>query len=269
MNSPQAYGIPNNPGPSKSKALRELEDQGFTILQGVFSHENLIEARRRLDDVHQTQEKEFRRENLASINELSLARLPLSYDDWFLEYANNPAILEVVRQSLGDFTILHLQNGILNMPDVRHHQSAWHRDLPYQEWTSTRTLALSALCCLDPFTDITGGTLVLPGSHRLEKLPSLETVEQQSKVASAPEGSVIIFDSMLLHRAGHNVSGKIRRGINHVYTIPLLKQQVDIPAALKGRYSDQPKLAQLLGYTSQVQPNVKAWPDRPQLPNSH
>lgn len=264
MNSPQAYGIPNHSVPSGSKALQELGDQGFTIIHDVFSSESLIEARRRLDKVYRTQVEEFGQDNLASINELSLARLPLAYDDWFIEYASHPAILEIVHQCLGDYTILHLQNGILNMPDARHHQSAWHRDLPYQEWTSTRPLALSALCCLDPFTKITGGTLVFPGSHKLESISSLEIAEEQSAVASASAGSVIIFDSMLFHRAGHNESGKIRRGVNHVYTIPLLKQQVDIPAALNGKYSDHPQLAQLLGYTSQVPPSVQVWRDRRQ-----
>ena len=91
-----------------------------------------------------------------------------------------------------------------------------------------RPLAISALLCIDPFRPSTGATTVLPGSHRVERFPS-EAVTRKLEVAvEAPAGSFIVFDAMLFHRAGHNVSGAPRRAVNHVYGLPILAQQVSI-----------------------------------------
>jgi ectoine hydroxylase-related dioxygenase (phytanoyl-CoA dioxygenase family) len=259
MTSPQTYGVPTTGHTAESPALTELRRQGYTVLPDLLSATQLTEARERLDRVYAEQEKEFGRDALAAIHELHVARLPLAYDDWFLALANHPAVLDLVRQCLGSFVVLHLQNGILNMPGQVHHQSAWHRDLPYQEWTISKPLALSALFCLDPFTLETGSTHVLPYSHKFESLPPMDHVERHAAIAAAAAGSVIIFDCMLFHRAGHNTSASIRRGVNHVYSIPLLNMQIDIPRTLQGKHSDQDSLAQLLGYSSQVPATVLEW----------
>jgi len=258
-NATRAYGIYPSSKPAESAHLIELSRQGYTVLPGILSETELSEGRELLDQVYKTQEQEFGTESLSSIDELHVARLPLAYHDWFLTLANHPAVLDLVRLCLGSYVVLHLQNGILNMPGQIHHQSSWHRDLPYQEWTSSKPLALSALYCLDPFTPETGGTHVLPYSHKFESLPPMDHVERHAAIAAAAAGSVIIFDCMLFHRAGHNTSASIRRGINHVYTIPLLKQQIDIPRSLRGKHSDQNSLAQLLGYTSQAPASVLEW----------
>ena len=39
-----------------------------------------------------------------------------------------------------------------------HHQSAFHRDLPYQHFTSSRPIAINALFCADEFTNENGAT---------------------------------------------------------------------------------------------------------------
>lgn len=259
MTSPQAYGVSPASNPTEGPALTELRHQGYTVLPNILSSAELAEGRERLDRVYAAQEKEFGAESLAAINELHVARLPLAYDDWFLRLAHQPAVLELVRQCLGSFVVLHLQNGILNMPRKVHQQAAWHRDLPYQEWTISKPIAVSALFCLDPFTAQTGGTQVLPFSQKFASLPPLDHAEKHAALATAEAGSVILFDCMVFHRAGHNSSAAVRRGINHVYTIPLLKQQIDIPRSLLGRYADQPELAQLLGYTSQTPATVHDW----------
>lgn len=256
-----SYGTPSAAAAERpdDPQMTELRHRGYCVLPDVLDSAQLSLARKKLDDVYALQERETGREALSAIKDLDLARLPLAYDPWFLELAAQPAVLRFVRQALGEYVILHLQNGIINRPAQRHHQAAWHRDLPYQEWTSSRPLALSALFCLEPFTVETGGTFVLPHSHRWEKLPPAEFVEKHAIPALAPAGSVIVFDCMLFHRAGENRSSTVRRGVNHVYAIPLLKQQIDIPRALGDDAVLSPELRQLLGYTSQPAASVTAW----------
>jgi ectoine hydroxylase-related dioxygenase (phytanoyl-CoA dioxygenase family) len=164
---------------------------------------------------------------------------------------------------LGDYHILNLQNGIINKPSKKHHQSSWHRDLPYQSWVCSRPLGLNALFCINDFTIETGGTYVLPHSHRFENFPSSEYVKNNEMPVIAPAGSVIIFDAMLYHRAGENTSLQIRRGINHLYTIPLIKQQISIPSALKETSITAPQeIRRLLGFDSVEPKSVLEWRKR-------
>ena len=113
--------------------------------------------------------------------------------------------------------------------------------------------------CIDDFSKETGGTTVVPYTHKMDVLPSNQYIEKNSMLVEAKAGSVIMFDSMLFHRAGYNSSKKTRRGINHMFTVPIMKQFYDFPNALKGRFSEQPNLSQLLGYTSQVPKDDVEW----------
>ena len=104
-----------------------------------------------------------------------------------------------------------------------------------------------------------GCTQVVPFTHKCETIPSSEYIQANKTYAVAKAGSVIIFDAMLFHKAGYNSSSVTRRGINNVYTTPVLKQQVDMPKALKGKYSDDPFLRKFLGFDSEVAVDDVAW----------
>lgn len=258
----QSYGITEQQtgGSAQDLQLEELTIRGYTVVPDVLSSAQLDAARERLDSVYKSQANEFGEDRLKSIKEKDMARCPLAYDEFFLtDIATNEKILSLVKRRIGDYVILHLQNGIINRPNQPHHQSSWHRDLPYQNFVISKPLAVGALFCLDPFTPETGCTEVLPFTHREDKMPSLQYVEANKVPAVAEPGSVIVFDAMLFHRAGYNSSKIIRRGVNNVYVAPILKQQIDLPRALKGKYSDDPVLARFLGYESEVAESPMEW----------
>ena len=132
-----------------------------------------------------------------------------------------------------------------------------HRDLPYQNWTSSEPLACNLYYCLDEFNSQTGATFLLPFSHQYDKAPSVQFMEKHAIQVSAPAGSVILFNSMLFHKAGYNKSGNIiRRGINHVYVKPIISQQINMPDFLKGKYADDDFLAMLFGYKTTLSQSV-------------
>ena len=239
--------------------VEEIKTNGFTIVENVLSLEELENYRLKIDSVYKTQESEFGLEKLSSIKEKDMCRMPLKYDDYFINIATNKTVLDITKRFLGEFFILNLQNAIINRPLEKHHQSSWHRDLPYQNFTISNPLSINALFCIDEFSVETGGTLVVPYTHKMEVLPSDEYIKKHSAIAMAKAGSVIVFDSMLFHKAGYNSSNIIRRAVNHQYQIPLLKQFYDFPKALKGKFSNDDFLAQLLGYTSQVPLDDVEW----------
>ncbi len=55
---------------------------------------------------------------------------------------------------------------------------------------------------------------------------------------------------MTYHKAGNNISNKFRYGINHMYVLPVSKQQINLPLALQGKHWNNYPLNRILGYMS-------------------
>jgi ectoine hydroxylase-related dioxygenase (phytanoyl-CoA dioxygenase family) len=238
----------------------ELTIKGYTIVPDVLDQQALATARQKLDEVYNKQATAFGEQNLIMINEKDFVRAPFAYDNFFLQQvAANKTVLDVVEKAIGKNFILHLQNGIINRPNEEHHQSSWHRDLPYQNFVISKPLAIGALYCIDDFTIETGCTWVVPFTHKIEEIPSNEYIEKNKIPALAKAGSVILFDSMLFHQAGFNSSNIIRRAINNVYVVPILKQQIDIPRMLGDNIPPDPAIRLLLGYDFAVPGNDREW----------
>jgi len=242
------------------KSVEEIRITGYTIVAGVLSESELQLIRSKLDEIYELQVKEVGgKERLSEINDLNIVRLLLAYDDYFLKLATNPAVLAIVECLLGDYYILMQQNGIIVLPGLETSQIAWHRDLSHRHFVSTRPLAISALFCIDDFSEESGGTHVLPASHKIEMFPSQEFVEKNQRAIIATAGSVLVFDSMVYHRAGHNRSTFTRRGVNHIYGLPFLKQQISLPEVLQGKFKDGGFLNKFLGYESEPGKDVTQW----------
>ncbi|MBU0720405.1 phytanoyl-CoA dioxygenase family protein [bacterium] len=239
--------------------VEEIKNNGFTIIEGLLDEDELLQYRKKIDAIYKIQETEFGKDRLHSIQETNVCRMPLKYDDYFINIATKDTVLNIVEKFLGRYFILNLQNAIINTPKEEHHQSAWHRDLPYQNFVISNPIAINALFCIDDFSAKTGGTLVVPYTHKMEVLPSDEYIQKNSLTVHAKAGSVVIFDSMLFHKAGYNTSDIIRRAVNHIYSVPIMKQFYDFPKALEGKFSDNVFLGQLLGYTSQTPLDDKQW----------
>jgi ectoine hydroxylase-related dioxygenase (phytanoyl-CoA dioxygenase family) len=258
----KAYGVRevNELTSELDRHVEEITVRGFTVVEGVIADSELEEARARTDRVYETQVAEVGgAENLGRIDDELVTRCLLAYDEYFLAMALRPKVISVVERLLGDYFTLLQQNAITNLPGRDHYQTSWHRDLPYQHFVASRPLAVSALFCLDDFSAQTGGTHVLPASHKVERFPSREYVTRHEEAVNATAGSALVFDSMLFHRGGVNASDGPRRGLNHLYGLPFVKQQIDLPRALGGRYSEDEFLARFLGYESAAAESVVAW----------
>jgi ectoine hydroxylase-related dioxygenase (phytanoyl-CoA dioxygenase family) len=238
----------------------EILINGFTVVPDVLPESDLEEARKRIDSVYEAQAKEVGgEENLRKINDALVGRCLLAYDEYFLGFATNAKVHAVVGSLLGEYFTILQQNAVINAPTNKHYQSAWHRDLAYQHFVSSRPLAVSALYCIDDFSEVTGGTFVLPGSHKTEPFPSREFIQAHERTVTAKAGSALVFDSMIYHRGGVNRSKGLRRGVNHLFGLPFMKQQISFPRSLGGKHKDHPALSRLLGYDTEAADSVVAW----------
>jgi ectoine hydroxylase-related dioxygenase (phytanoyl-CoA dioxygenase family) len=256
------YGVSeaSNSTSEIDRSVEEIRILGYSVIAGMLSESQLLIIRSKLDEVYDAQVREIGgEERLSEINDDDVVRLLLAYDDYFLQVAAIPAVLAIVERLLGDYFIIGQQNGIINQPGRENYQISWHRDLTHRHFVSTRPLSVSALFCIDDFSKDTGGTHVLPASHKVEAFPSREYTEKNQQCITAKAGSVLVFDSMMYHRAGYNRSNCKRRALNHVYTLPFLKQQISIPEALGGKFRDDAFLNRFLGYASEPEKNVTRW----------
>jgi ectoine hydroxylase-related dioxygenase (phytanoyl-CoA dioxygenase family) len=232
--------------------IQEIQILGHTVLEPAVPADRLAAWRDSFDQILRAQADESGGvDALRRIGEADTIRALLAYDGSFLDVAIDARVIEICKRLLGDYFILMLQNGVVNQPTQQpHHQAAYHRDLPYQHFISSRPLALSAVFCLDAFEADNGATMFISGTHKMEAFPSDDYVEKMQHSISAPAGSIIMFDSMLFHRGGINRSKSTRRAINNVFVLPFLKQQIVLPAILNGKWSNDPWLRRLLGYDS-------------------
>lgn len=242
-----------------SETDRHIENirlKGFTILKSILPEDVCKNMCEKAEIIYQKQISEFGEDNLKLISELDVVRIPFYYDEYFIPTITHPKILDILKKIFKNQFILHLQNIIINRPNTEHHQTSWHRDIPYQEYTVSNPIAINVFCCLSPFNQETGATKILPYSHLKEHFPSIEFAEENAIVIDANPGDIVIFDSWIYHRASHNISNSARYGLNQVFTLPILKQQIDLPKLLKGKYQDDPILNDLLGYTFEVPQSV-------------
>ena len=265
MSTPSSYGIRERSGSGldADRHADRVRLVGYTVVESGLTAERVRHLASRLDALLERQAQEAGGvDQLAAIGEQGTVRCCLGYDEAFLDLVANAAVTDVCRLLLGDYFVLMQQNGVINPPQRAHTQTSYHRDLPYQHFVSSRPLAISALFCADAFTTENGATVVLPGSHKVEQFPSDTAMRDVEVPVEAPAGSFIVFDSMLFHRAGTNVSTMARRAVNQVYTLPFIAQQISLPDVLDGKYSDDPRVARLLGYGSGPVRSVREWYER-------
>jgi ectoine hydroxylase-related dioxygenase (phytanoyl-CoA dioxygenase family) len=232
----------------EEEVIEQIRSIGYAVLEGGVTEDELSSLSGRFDEARSRYCEVHGEASLREINEQNTIRAPIAYDsEMFLSLALNPRLLRVVSSLIHGKFILNQQSGIINPPLEGYNQGSWHRDLPYQHFISSHPLAVNALFCLDAFTRENGATFVIPASHKSEPFPSRSYIERNAIQVEAKPGSYIILDCMLFHAGGFNQTQRARRAVNHVYTIPFIKQQIDLQPITKHLHLS-PEVQSLLGY---------------------
>lgn len=229
------------------RITEEVRTLGYSVLDAGMAAHDLADLQAAFDSVQQTYIAQHGAQLLTDTDEINTVRLPLLLDRRFLALASNPGLQKLLARLISGVCILNQQNAIINPAGKDYNQGAWHRDLPYQHFTSSTPLAINALFCIDDFTLENGATHVLPASHKQGPFPSQAFIGKHACQVEARAGSFIILDCMTFHRGGQNRSTRNRRAVNHVFTIPFFKQQIAIPPLLEAASLDASE-QKLLGF---------------------
>ncbi len=237
--------------------LDALRVDGFAVVTGVLPENQLERTRTAMYEVSDRIERDVGRDRLDRAGELGVLRLMMKYDEHFLRLLEVPEVLQIVDAMVSETAVLHLQNGFIlpslptgESPDL--FQLRFHRDFP--RVLNGCVMSVNVMIAVDEFSESTGGTLVVPGSHQLSEPPDEDDLRRRAVSADAPPGSLLVFDSTLWHAAGENTSGADRLAINHQFTRSYLKQQIDYVRALGDDVVQRqpPRTQQLLGWYTRV-----------------
>jgi Phytanoyl-CoA dioxygenase (PhyH) len=215
--------------------VEELRLLGYTTLSSGLSQQALDRLSVMFDqaELSYKQSAAEKHLDLAAIGERDIIRVLPTVAPEFWEVAFNERLHKLLSQMLGDYYILNQVNGLVNRANAsRYSQAAYHRDLPYQHFVCSRPIAINALFAMDDFTVENGATRVIPASHTREAFPSDGTIRRIEKQVTVPRGTFIVLDCMAYHAGSTNYSSVDRRAVNHVFTIPMLRQQLHLPSII-------------------------------------
>lgn len=231
----------------KEFAVHQIRSEGFVLLRDMMTPERVETLREALDKVYRDEAQVPRQTaEKGCLRGYNLVRR----DARFREALQEPAMVEIVDELLGNNCILHSFESRSALPGGGF--QSLHRDMPYIEKIP---LSINIVWMLDDFTEENGATRVVPRSHLRTEGPEPNKVYEDEFLAVAPAGSIVMFDTKTWHGGGHNRTDKIRRAFHVHYCRSWVKPQRDHPRSmdaesLKGA---SPLLIRLLGYHSQLE----------------
>ncbi len=224
--------------------VAELDEKGYSIVEGMLSPEEVTAARADLLRVLRdtpTGRNDF--EGHITLRVYALFAKTRAFD----KAALDPLLLGVLDRVLGHYQFsapvgihigpgevaqgLHTDDGVY--PIARPHQH----------------LVLNTMWALDDFTEENGATRLIPGSHTWVDRPDGD-LEAMTIKALMPAGSVMFYLGSLVHGGGANRTNQPRLGVILEFVVSWLRAQenhvIAVPHDVAARLPE--RLQELLGY---------------------
>ncbi len=226
-------------------AQAELDARGVCVLEGVLSPAEALDVRQHLVDAAAESERRgsatFMPQLDPNASNVRVFNL-LDLHACFRELIVDPAGLALVRGLLGpNFAISNFTANIA-LPGSR--SMSIHSDqslVAPEPWLAP--WSINIIWCLDDVTPENGGTLFLPGSHRLERREAVPASPlAQMEALTAPRGSIAAMDGRVWHTSGANVTKSEERALLFgYYSVDFLRPQtnfnVNLSEATKAQLS--------------------------------
>lgn len=247
--------------------LRQIAEQGFTVVPGVFSDGEVERMRAAIEEI-------FVCEQGALAGHGPQVRFSVNLTNKhavFRETVQQPFLMELMAALLGDDFVLgslHTRSTYPGAPPQHLHRD-WMLDrrIPFPTH-------INSMWMLDDFTVENGATRVVPGSHLWDAEPEQGQSYPGEVQAIGTAGSVVVFDSRVYHAGAANRSDGARRGLTGFFCRSWAKPQEDhtrsIDPALLAEAS--PLLIRLWGFCHQVpweepnEPNIMKQLPAPGVP---
>ena len=187
----------------------EIEVYGYTIVEDVLTESVAVEMRDVLTYLNQQHGTDHRHRGTAR----HVANLP-TYDPIFFQIIAHQKILPLIECFMGSDIILGSLNARIVRPnDPEQHL---HGDIPQPliKKSAEFPVMMNTVWMLDEFTPEIGATRIVPGSHKSGYAQTPEGMKIKNvQTATAPIGSVLIFNGQCWHGGGANTSDRDRHAL--------------------------------------------------------
>jgi len=227
--------------------LAEIEDRGYTIIEGAIAPALVDELSLALDRLEEDLHICPGRNTFEGHRTIRIYNL-LAHDAVFEKVPVHPEVLPVVEGVLDQGCLVSSLSSISIDPGETAqpiHADDTLIDLPRPH----RPVVCNSMWALTDFTEENGATRVVPGSHRYDHKPEFGA-DYPNIAAEMPRGSVLIWNGSLWHGGGANRSEHRRVGIAMNYCAGFLRQQENqqLGIPLERVKSFEPRLQELAGF---------------------
>ena len=208
---------------------------GYCVLEGIIPDDKIDEVRESVVAAqaahHEKAEaalaKTRARGHRVGVQGVANLRGVINETQTFAPYLADERLMEITDALFGSYVRISCTDCVINYPG--NERGYWHSDWPYNQTNATHIPApypdtimhLSTIWMLTPFGPETGGTYIIPGSHRTDDNPSAAGIAGIDPDApyptetqvSGPAGSVLLYDSRLWHAVPPNRSDTPRVAI--------------------------------------------------------
>jgi ectoine hydroxylase-related dioxygenase (phytanoyl-CoA dioxygenase family) len=234
--------------------LKAVKEDGFTILENVFSAERAKAFGKRVREIERDTLHPLEDDEAEADSSFYRTAGLLRIDSMFWDIPIDPTVTQVVEGVLGNDFLLSTFSGIDLKP-------AWNTIQPLHPDDALvpiprpheRAIGCTVMWVVDEFNEHTGGTRLLPGSHRepLDLLFSQDKERLSHTIQPTMKpGTVLVFDHAIFHGASDNHSDKWRLGLQVSYHAGYIRPYTNwfrsIPIEEVREFPE--KLQDLLGY---------------------
>jgi Phytanoyl-CoA dioxygenase (PhyH) len=228
-----------------------MQTKGWAHFSGVLTADQVAALCADLDRVYDVC-REVQHRNGVAGNMEGTAHHLAGYGGALDDFLEDFPLEDWIERYFGGKSILLAYGAAVNPPGARAYTFKPHRDV--RAYTGDYRLSLNMLVMLSDFTPVSGGTLILSGSHRIEAMPRTDVFESRAEQMEGRAGDVMLFNSLTVHAGAPNRSDQRRRALTLVLGRPFMKPQIDWPRYLPADYQARmsPKVRQLLGFNARV-----------------
>ena len=197
--------------------LAAIAEQGYTILENVFTKERAESFCQRIREVEASTLQPLEPDETEADSSFFRTAGLLRLDPMFRSVPIDPDVCQVVEGVLGQDFLISTYSGIDLKPNSDNIQPLHPDDalIPVSR-PHERPIGCTAMWVVTDFNEGTGGTRLLPGSHRepLDLLFQQDSPRMQETIQpDMKPGTVLIFDHALFHGAASNPSDEFRLGL--------------------------------------------------------
>jgi ectoine hydroxylase-related dioxygenase (phytanoyl-CoA dioxygenase family) len=247
--------------PETDERLRQLQEQGYTVIPDFLDARQLASINERLDTLLDgvTGRNNFEGSFTERIYTL------VARDRVFQDAAEDARIMALCDELFMPNYLLTASQAIVIRPGETY--QPWHTDDAFYPIPRPRPMiSLATIVAVEAFTAENGGTEVIPGSHLWDdakvagyyRSGDFETDPQfaeklagQGVAVEMAAGSCLVVAGTLLHRGGANNSAGTRRAFSNQYCEPWARPQENFFLAIPPQEvaTMEPKVQSLLGYS--------------------